>query len=263
MKKYIRLYFKFLLQYLKILMEYKGDFFIGLASFFVIQASGIIFIYIIFQRIPHLNGWNFYQIMFIYGFAQLPRGVDHLLTDNIWHLGIRLVLRGDFDRYLLRPLNPLFQIIAEIFQPDAFGELIVGTILVFWSASNMDIDMSALNILLFIVLVLFGALIYTSVKLLFGSFAFWIKQSHSIMWMAYTTSDFAKYPISIYSRVIQWTITFIVPFAFTAFFPASYFIGKSSLLVAAGGTIIVSVVLFAVAYMVWRKGMSIYESTGN
>ena len=70
------------------------------------------------------------QLIFIYGFAQIPRGIDHLFTDNIWLVAWRLVLNGDFDRYMLRPMNIFFQVIAEKLQPDALGELLVGTILV-------------------------------------------------------------------------------------------------------------------------------------
>jgi ABC-2 type transport system permease protein len=41
---------KFLGQYLKSLMEYKTDFFIGLFGFVIIQATGIAFLYLVFQE---------------------------------------------------------------------------------------------------------------------------------------------------------------------------------------------------------------------
>lgn len=263
MKKYMRLYIKFVAQYVKALMEYKVDFYIGLAGFFVIQMSGIAFLYLIFQRIPQLNGWSFDQILFIYGFSQLPRGVDHLFTDNLWIFSQRIVVRGEFDRYLLRPMDPLFQLLAERFQTDALGELIVGALLVGISMARLNLSFTLIQWLLFISLILCGAVIYTAIKLFFGSFAFWIKFSQAIVYLAYTLSDFAKYPIGIYSKVIQGVITFVVPFAFTAFFPASYFVGKMNLQIAAGGTFVTAVLSFTVAYMTWLRGMQVYESAGN
>ncbi|MBZ4291993.1 ABC-2 family transporter protein, partial [Streptococcus pneumoniae] len=56
----------------------------------------------------------------------IPKGIDHLFFDNLWALGQRLVRKGEFDKYLTRPINPLFHILVETFQIDALGELLVG-----------------------------------------------------------------------------------------------------------------------------------------
>lgn len=263
MKRYLYLYKKFLAQYLKILMEYKVDFLIGLLGFFITQISGIIFIYIIFESIPSLNGWNFYQIVFIYGFSQLPRGLDHLLTDNLWHLAGSFVVDGKFDKYLLRPINPLFHMLAELFQPDAFGELIVGVILTVTASIKLDLHFGILNILLFILVIILGAIIYFSIKLFLASLAFWVKFSMPLVSLGYSFGDFAKYPMSIYSKFIQFFLSFIIPFAFTAYFPAAYFVGKIDLGYAIGVTIIVTGISFIIAYATWSNGVKAYESAGN
>ena len=97
-KRYLRLYKVMIAQFLKTIMQSKVDFLIGLFGFFFTQIMGIVFLYLVFQQIPNLQGWTFEQLIFIYGFAQLPRGIDHLFTDNIWLVGWRMVINGDFDR---------------------------------------------------------------------------------------------------------------------------------------------------------------------
>lgn len=263
LKKYVRLYLSFTTQYLKILMQSKTNFFIGLFAMFCFQATGIVFIYLIFQNIPNLNGWSLDQVVFIYGFAQLPRGLDHLITDFIWIFSQNVIVRGDFDRYLLRPINPLFQLIVERFQPDALGEIVIGIILVAVAGGRLHMKFGFLDILLFAVVVISGSVIYTSIKLFFASLAFWIKNSISIVDMIYALNDFAKYPIGIYSRVVQIIITFIIPFAFTAFIPAGYFIGKVDLKSAVIGTVLAAVLSFTVAYAIFQRGINTYESAGN
>ena len=136
MKRYCKLYFKFLNQYIKTLLEYRADFILGLIGFILIQLTGVIFIKLIFNNIPALEGWSFYEILFIYGFAQIPRGIDHVFTDNLWILSGQIIVQGQFDRYLLRPLNPLFQVIAERFQPDGIGEIIIGTTIIIATAPH-------------------------------------------------------------------------------------------------------------------------------
>jgi ABC-2 type transport system permease protein len=84
MKRYLKIYRVFFAQYLKQLIQYRVDFSIGILSFLLIQFSGILFIGLVFQSIHTLNGWTLDQMVFLYGFFQIPRGLDHLFTDNIW-----------------------------------------------------------------------------------------------------------------------------------------------------------------------------------
>ena len=110
MKRHFKLYIRFLQQYIKTLMAYRADFILGLIGFILVQSVGVIFISLIFSAIPTLSGWSFYEILFIYGFAQIPRGIDHVFTDQLWIFSWKTIAQGEFDRYLVRPLNPLFQV---------------------------------------------------------------------------------------------------------------------------------------------------------
>lgn len=262
MKRYWRLYRVLIAQFFKVVMQSKVDFLMGLLGFFLTQATGIIFLYLIFQQIPSLNGWTFYELIFIYGFAQIPRGIDHLLTDNIWLVAWRLVINGDFDRYMLRPMNVFFQVIAEKIQPDALGELLIGTILVILSAEKCGVIADLIHIALFIVSIFAGALIYTSIKLFFAALAFWLKQSGPFLQVAYEMADFAKYPTEIYHKGIRFIITWVIPFAFVAYLPASYFLGKGSPMVI-GVECLIALVFWCIAYSVFNYGLKGYESAGN
>ena len=53
--------------HLKKLMEYKVDFAIGAVGFLVEQVVNIAFLSIIFGRVESLRGWNYYEVLFIYG----------------------------------------------------------------------------------------------------------------------------------------------------------------------------------------------------
>ena len=249
-------------QFFKVIMQSKVDFLMGLIGFFLTQASGIIFLYLVFRQIPSLQGWTLDQLIFIYGFAQIPRGIDHLLTDNIWLVSWRLVINGDFDRYMLRPMNVFFQVIAERIQPDALGELLIGTILVIGSVQKGVAVMNPSQVLLFMVSVLAGALIYTSIKLFFASFAFWMKQSGPLLQVAYEMADFAKYPTEIYHQAIRFVITWIIPFAFVAYLPASFFLGKGDVSIIATECGI-ALLFWCVAYALFNYGLKGYESAGN
>ena len=262
LKRYWRLYRVLIQQFLKVVMQSKVDFLMGLLGFFLTQASGIIFLYLIFQQIPTLQGWTLDQLIFIYGFAQIPRGIDHLFTDNIWLVAWRMVINGEFDRYMLRPMNVFFQVIAEKLQPDALGEILIGSIVVLLSIQKGVAAVTPVSILLFAVSVVAGALIYTSIKLFFASFALWMKQSGPLLQVAYEMAEFAKYPTEIYHKGIQFIITWIIPFAFVAYLPASYFLGKAEAGVI-GVECVIAIEFWCIAYGTFQYGLKFYESAGN
>jgi len=263
MKRYLILYNKFLQQYIKSLIEYRADFILGLIGFALVQGTNVIFIKLIFSTIPNLSGWSFYEILFIYGFSQIPRGIDHIFTDNLWMISGNIIVNGNFDRYLIRPLNPLFQVLAERFQPDGFGELITGIILVIISSKNLNIAFTFSKILLLILAIICASLIYTAIKLAVASIAFWLKFAQSYLFMTYQLSNFARYPMGIYPNAIRSILTFIIPFAFTGYYPGVYFLEKGNLFSGIILTFLVAIIGMCIAYMIWLKGIRQYESSGS
>ncbi len=261
-KKYMRLYKGLVSQFFKVMMQSKVDFIMGLAGFFFTQILGLTFLLLVFRQIPHLNGWSFEQLVFIYGLAQIPRGIDHLLTDNIWLVAYRYVINGDFDRYMLRPMNVLFQVISEKLQPDAIGELAVGIVLMVRALILGVVSMDGVKVIMFLVSMIAGAVIYTAIKLFFASLAFWVKQSGPFLQLAYEMADFAKYPIEIYNRLIRFILTWVIPFAFVAYLPALYFMDKGPFYMIFIECAI-ALVLWVIAYATFVKGTYVYESAGN
>lgn len=250
-------------QNLKRLMEYKADFLTGAISFLIDQAVGIAFLFIIFSQIPQLAGFSFEQIVFIYGFSQIPKGIDHLLTDNLWCVGYFIVRKGDFDKYMTRPINPLFHVIAETFQIDAIGELVVGIGLMISVAGQVNLYITPLSVILFIISIPFAALIYTAIKIGTAAIAFWVKSSGYLIQMLYGMNEFAKYPTTIYSNVVKVIVTFIIPFAFTGYYPSLYFLTGENPLFNIGGTVLISLVFFGIALLIWNRGIKAYESAGS
>ena len=261
--RYLRLYKTFVAQHLKKLMEYRIDFLTGELSWLINQIPSIVFIGVIFSQIPNLDGFLFYEIIFIYGFSFVPKGIDHLLTDNLWKVVWFIVRKGDFDKYLTRPINPLLHVIMESIQFDALGELLTGIILMIIASIKLSIQYTFVNVALMIIAMVFGTLIFTSIKIACSAFAFKIKQSGSILQIFYMTSDFAKYPVTIYNSIVRNIITYIIPFAFTAYYPASYILRGTNPLFNIGGVVIASVVLFVISILIWNKELDSYESAGS
>lgn len=262
-KRMLRMHRIFVAQELKRMMEYKSDFIIGIIGFLLGQFFNMLFLWIIFSQIPSLMGWTLEQILFIYGFSLIPKGIDHLLFDNLWAIGHFTVRKGDFDKYLTRPINTLFHVMVERLQIDALGELIIGIALICITLPSVAIEWSFLKILLIIIVIPFATLIYTGIKTATAAIAFWTKRSGNITYMFYMVNDFAKYPVTIYNNAVGSIITYIIPFAFTAFYPASYILTGENPIFCIGGTVIAAVALMTIGILIWNRGVRAYESAGS
>lgn len=263
LSRIFRMHRIFVSQELKRMMEYKGDFIVGIIGFLLIQLSTMLFLRIIFSNIPSLMGWTYEQVLFVYGFSLVPKGIDHLLFDNLWSIGHFTVRKGDFDKYLTRPINTLFHVMVEKLQIDALGELLMGIALICITLPKLTVDWSVSRVLLTLLVIPFATMIYIAIKTATAAIAFWTKRSGNITYMFYMVNDFAKYPAGIYNNFVKTVITYIIPFAFTAYYPAYYFLTGENPLFNIGLPVVISVIMMFIAVIIWNKGINAYESAGS
>ena len=70
---YFRIYCKILAQDLKSKMSYRADFIISTIGMICTNISGFISFWIMFRNFPSIDGWNYYEILFLYGFSLIER----------------------------------------------------------------------------------------------------------------------------------------------------------------------------------------------
>lgn len=262
-KRMFKMHRIFVTQELKRMMEYKGDFIVGIIGFLLGQLTNMLFLFIVFSQIPSLMGWTLEQVIFIYGFSLIPKGIDHLFFDNLWSIGHFTVRKGDFDKYLTRPINPLFHVMVEKLQIDALGELLMGIALICVTMPSVSIEWSVTKVLLILLVIPFATMIYVGIKTATAAIAFWTKRSGNVTFMFYMVNDFAKYPVTIYNNFVKTVITYIIPFAFTAFYPANYILTGENPLFNIGFTVVISIVIMTIGVCIWNKGIKAYESAGS
>lgn len=262
--RYIHLYFTCIKRSIISRLEYKKDTFISIFSFLVSNVCSILSIYFILNSIPSIEGWTMGEIGFLYGFSMIPVAIDHLFSDDLWMVAYHKVKAGEMDRYFLRPVPVLFQVIAETFQPEGFGEMIVGIIMLSVCGNMVNINWSFGVILLLIIASLFGAVIITSLKILTSSLAFIFKRSGPLLQIVYEFITYSRYPLKIYPKVIQFVLTFIFPFALVIYFPIEILLYETinPYLLSIGIIVFCSFFLF-ISICVWNVCIKKYESSGS
>jgi ABC-2 type transport system permease protein len=260
--RYSSLYGWFLIQRLKVLMEYRANFLIGSVSTFVVQGASVLGIWVVMRQIPDLNGWSFEEVLLIYGLLTLAKSINHMFADNLWTIGWSYVRSGDFDRFLVRPIDPLFHLLADRFCHDGIGHFIIGSILVVHSFNVLDIPWTPLMLLYLFIAIISGGVIFIALNLITATSAFWIVESIPVTQIVFNTHEFAKFPLTIYGKGIQVLMTWIIPYGFASYYPASHVLGRESSALVWIGPLVALVLLF-VATRVWRFGLRHYAGTGS
>jgi len=242
--------------------EYRVDFLVGVSSLVVRVLCQVALIGVAFQYVDTLAGWGYHQALFLMGFAMLPRGLDRLFTDQLFILAWNLVRTGDFFRYLIRPVPPLYMLLSERFlYPDAFGEVVVGLTIVVLAATGQGVALGPEQWLLMVPLVVCGALVHASIKCLLASIAFWTTSSLSIVSAVTQLGDFAAYPLEVYPSALRVMLIWVLPYAFTAYVLAH------ALLFGTTGTLLwvlpVTALTTGIALAVHRSGVARFEMTGS
>jgi ABC-2 type transport system permease protein len=262
MKRHLSLYWAFLIQQLKSYLEYRANFLIGVSSTVFLQASNLLMIWVVMGQIPNLNGWSFYEVLLIYGLITLAKSINHMFADNLWTVGRIYIREGMFDRFLVRPLDPLFHLLADRFCYDGVGNFLVGVVLVSVAMTGLKVTWMPLQLFYLLSAVLSGGLIFIALNLITCVSAFWIMDSVPVTRAVFDNHLFAQYPLTIYPRAVSNLLTWVIPYGFASFYPASFLLGRDVGVLAWLGPV-VAVVLLLVGYRFWLFGLRHYSGTGS
>jgi ABC-2 type transport system permease protein len=262
MTHYLSLYWAFLLQQFKSYAEYRMNFIIGASSTFFMQAANLLTLWVVMQQIPSFNGWSFYELLLIYGLITLSKSINHMFADNLWTVGRVYIRSGQFDRFLVRPLDPLFHLIADRFCYDGVGNFLVGFILLVTALLGLNITLTPLMVVYVVVAVLSGGGIFIALNLITCVSSFWIMDSVPVTRAVFDNHLFAQYPLTIYPRAVILLLTWLIPYGFASFYPASYILGRDVNLYVWAGPVVAAILLF-IGYKFWQFGLRSYSSTGS
>lgn len=257
----IKMYFVFLKASLKEMLIYRLDCIVGMVSQIVTQLVEIIFIWIVFQNTQSLSGWNFMQILLLYGITLISIGISDLCFDELYQIGPEYIKEGEFDKILLRPVHPLLSIIGASREFTALGHLLLGIIFTMIMLIKLAIPITFILILKIIFFSIVGAAIIGAILTIFSIASFWTYRANEVMWSFYKIYTFAQYPIDIYNKFIKILITIVLPYAFVAYFPTLNYLGMNSNMIYL--SIVVAIVLWFIAIKVWNWALSKYRSTGS
>ena len=260
-RRHLELLISYFGNYAKARVEYRGDFFVGLATSVVATLFSFGFLLVLFTRIPRLAGWSLEQALFLYGFGLIPFGLFNVFSPNIYEFGNNYIIEGKFDRVLLRPVSSLFQVMFEAFRLESLQEVATGILAIWWAGRRMNYAWTAGDLATLAVFGVCGALIYISFFMLLSCASFWFEDRIGLHPPVWNLIAFGRYPLSVYSQWIQFVLSWLVPFAFASFYPSAHLLGRHELRDFAPLAPVVAAACLGLLVFTWNRGLRQYSST--
>jgi ABC-2 type transport system permease protein len=258
------IYQRLILTQLRTMVEYRGDFWIGIVGAVLMHGAGLVFIAAFFGRIPAVGGWSAWEVALLYGLVMVPNGLREMWTDGVWSLRAQLN-RGEFDRLLVRPLSPALQLAAGIASVHGVGNFLLGLVVLVTAAGRVGVEWTVGRVAWLLLTLACGFVIVVSIAFLANMIGFWEPGTQSgFPFFIANSAEFAKFPLDLYGWGLRALITAVLPFGFVSYYPALVLLDKESDLRWLGYlTPAVPVVVVAVTARIWRAGLGRYQGTGH
>jgi ABC-2 type transport system permease protein len=246
-------------------MQYRVSFGLQVVTQFMLTGLDFVAIAILMTRFGGIQGWTLAEVALLYGIAAMGFGIAELFSGALDNFDT-LILRGEFDRYLVRPLPMLFQMFTAEFVLRRVGRIAQGLVLLFvipqfaenWTAADWTLLGLTIG---------GGILFWTAILIVGATLCFWTAQTSEVTNIfSYGGIEMLSYPMSIYDEWFRKFFTFVIPMAFINYYPALVLLDRTDGLVptwAAWLAPLVCLVVLLLAVRFWQWGVRHYQSTGS
>lgn len=259
----VRSLIAYLAMRLKVKVAYRGDLAFNALGDVVVTLVGLFLVASIYHHVPHVRGYDVYEVLLCWGFAESCLGLFWTGFQGLYAINRQYILGGELDRVLLRPIDPFVQILGDHLHPEGIPVLGLGLVVLGLGASGLDVPWTWDRIALLPVFIVAGTLVIGGVLTAVTAVGFWVHHQGSAIGLAYQLTVYGRYPLDFLPRPLAILVSTLVPFAFAGFVPATYYMDRPEWYPYALAQPIVGLACFVFGYGFWRYSLRRYASTGS
>ncbi len=198
----------------------KSNFILYFTVIFLYQLLYIVFLRVIFLKVPAIYGLKFSEVLVIFGIFQVVSGLFHLAFAYLIWFQEKYIWSRNLDVILTLPSNPILYItLKEI--PGQIMEIItvITGIVIMATGFVTGGGISILGLVKIIIATLLGFLILSGFAYFLVSISFLLYGRRSVFEAFYEVLELGQYPITIYPKSLRVIFTFLIPIGFLATYP--------------------------------------------
>jgi ABC-2 type transport system permease protein len=264
MKKPAPLYFKYLRMNLRSVLEYRLSAWFVAASQFLTAFFSFAGIGLLFRHFGGLGGWSFAEVALCFAVTSTAFALSECIARGFDTFS-GMLIRGEFDRVLLRPRSPMLQVLGARTEITRLARVFLGLALLCYFVPRGGIFWSPLKVMTLILLIAGGTAVFTGIFNLGATVCFYTLEGLELI-NIFTDGgrELAAYPLPVYGKWIRRFFTFVIPFGCMNYLPLMFITGRA----AAHPYVymlcpLLGFVFLAPCAALWRQGVRRYTSSGS
>ncbi len=258
----MKLYFQYAAMHVRSAMQYKLGFVLSMAGQFFSTLFTFLAMYLLFERFGSIQGYSFGEVAVCFGVINVAFALTQCFARG-FDVFSRLIVRGDFDRYLLRPRALALQVLGADFELTRIGRVAFSFVVLAIAVVSLETTWTFARALTMGLMCLGGTAIMAGVYILGATMCFFTVQGLEVI-NIFTDGgrEIAGYPLTIYFKGLTYFFTFVIPFGMVNYLPLRFVAGQSAnpaymLLPLLGALFLIP------SIAVWYWGARHYLSTGS
>lgn len=261
------LYWLYIKLYFRSRLEYRSSYWAGLIANFYTYFMVYATFWVITKKYKTLGGWNFQEISVLYSLNLLTYAISGtLLWYSVYNLE-QLVVSGEFDRFLLRPLGVLPQLMCQTFGYTFLGQIGVSLFFLLSNILQIGTVFSLIKYVYLLFAIAGGVLIQAGGMIFVGSLSFWVLRSKNIGNIVYYNfRQFVNYPLTIFPVYVKTILTYVFPWAFINYYPGMLLLEKAENkydLYLGSLSPLIGLLFFYASLVMFHISIKHYNSTGS
>lgn len=257
-----RLYGRYVSVAVRCVMAYRGSFFLGVLSRFLVAFRGLIALGFLFSSFAHIKGYGYADVLLCYAVIEMSFAIAECMSSGFASFAAQ-IRRGGFDTVLVRPRSAVLQVLGAGFQLERAGAMISALFALGIGLHVHPAALTPMRIVTLLMMIIGGTGVFVGLFMLGAAICFFaIEESSALNLFTYGGRDHGKYPIDVYGKELFRFCTFVIPYTLVQYYPLQLLIGRSDkwtyALYPLG-----ALVFLAACYACWRFGVRHYTSSGS
>lgn len=239
-------------------LAFRADLLFRVSTAVVDAAAGLLALGLVYTRTQTLGGWTLGETIVLLGTYQIASGLlATFIEPNLAWFGGH-VRSGKLDETLLRPVSSLFLASLGSCSPLGLVGVATGAAVLGLGLAELGVAPAASGVAAWLVLLAAAMAVTWASRVLVACVTLWAPGAeldvvYGAVW------QFGRYPVSLYRRPLRFVLTWLLPVAFVATFPAAALTRGVRLELLVGG-LAVGFGAILLARAVWRRGLRRYTS---
>jgi ABC-2 type transport system permease protein len=208
-----------------------------------------------------VGGWNQSESSILAATLFIVSSLNNLFTFSLMEIPSH-VRQGTLDFIITKPVDSQFWVSARKFNFNELGSFFAGIALLAFSAKDLNPVPGPAQFLLYFASLISAWMILYGFQLALMTTGIYFIKIDNLWVLGETLTGLSRNPMEIFPSALRTILTFGIPVAFLAYFPASQLVKGASLSSFAIG-FVYSLIFFFGARLWWKYSLKHYSSASS